>query len=105
MRLKEFFYSKCDSDKTNNENDYSCYSKKRSESTFIPPSGRDFTSNFYIDAITNEILLSDKRCKYRSNLFKDEQEALRNLRSDDSIIIKKADKFFYSNHELMRLYC
>ncbi|XP_045215214.2 uncharacterized protein LOC123565411 [Mercenaria mercenaria] len=40
----------------------------------------------------NEILHSDKKYKYRSNLSKEEQEALKHLSQDETIVVKKADK-------------
>ena len=48
--------------------------------------------DFYIEAITHEILQNNKRYKYRSNLSPEEQSALTSLRQDESIVIKKADK-------------
>ena len=89
LRLKEFF----DSTNSSEENGYNSSNKKSdSKSTFIPPTGRESTLDFYIEAVTNEILLSDKKYKYKSNMLPEEHEALRKLSQDESIIIKKADK-------------
>ena len=70
------------------------YIKRNSgpKSTFVPPSGRDTSLDFYIDSITNEILQNDKKYKFTPNLSPEEIEALKQLRSDNSIVIKKADK-------------
>ena len=48
--------------------------------------------DFYIDSITNEILQNDKKYKFTPNLSPEELEALKQLRSDNTIVIKKADK-------------
>ena len=58
----------------------------------MPPSGRDTSLDFYIDSITNEILQNDKKYKFTPNLSPEELEALKQSRSDNSIVIKKADK-------------
>ena len=63
-----------------------------SKSTFVPPSGRDTSLNFYIDSITSEIIQNDKKYKFTPNLSPEELEALKQLRNDNTIIIKKADK-------------
>lgn len=97
LRLKEFFAAKekeSDDDSENDENSKDEFHKfqKESTSTFIPPAGRDSTLDFYIEAITHEILQNNKRYKYRSNLSREEQIALRSLHQDETIVIKKADK-------------
>ena len=48
--------------------------------------------DFYIDSITNEILQNDKKYKFTPNLSPEELEALKQLRNDNTIVIKKADK-------------
>ena len=48
--------------------------------------------DFYIDSITNEILQNDKKYKFIPNLSPEELEALKQLRNDNTIVIKKADK-------------
>ena len=47
--------------------------------------------DFYIDSITNEILQNDKKYKFTPNLSPEELEALKQLRNDNTIVIKKAD--------------
>ena len=48
--------------------------------------------DLYIDFITNEIFQNDKKYKFTPNLSPEELEALKQLRCDNSIVIKKADK-------------
>ena len=66
------------------------FNKKKS--TFIPPSGRDTYLDFYIEAVTEEILRSIPKHTVYSNNSKEEMNSLRSLSQDDSIVIKKADK-------------
>ncbi|XP_053387219.1 uncharacterized protein LOC128551006 [Mercenaria mercenaria] len=62
------------------------------ESTFTQPAGRDTSLDFYIDAITHELLKTNKRYYFHSSISQDEQIALKSLAQDDNIVIKKADK-------------
>ena len=88
LRLKGFFAEK----ERNNDDEYDGNNKnsinnsntfhKKSQSIFIPPAGRDSTLDFYIEAITHEILQQNKNYKYRSNLSHEEQTALTSLRTD-----------------------
>ena len=64
----------------------------KKQSTFTPYQGRDTYLDFYVQAITEEILHKNKKTHQFSNISKSEMLALRNLSNDDSIIIKKADK-------------
>lgn len=97
LRLREYFAAKT-SDDTDSEDDTSVsnfeYVRRNSDpkSTFVPPSGRDTSLDFYIDSITNEILQNDKKYKFTPNLSPEELEALKKLQKDDTIVIKKADK-------------
>ena len=97
LRLQEYFAAK--SSKVDENEDEICdsnfqYVKRNTdpESTFVPPSGRDTSLDFYIDAITNEILQSNKKYKNAPNLSPEELEALKCLKNDVSIVIKKTDK-------------
>ena len=95
LRLKEFFNDKeHDDDDGGGNNDksrHNCYTfPKEKNSTFIPPTGRDSTLEFYIEAITHEILQNNKTYRYGSNLSHEEQTALTSLRNDDNIVIKKS---------------
>ena len=61
-------------------------------STLIPPSGRDTYLDFYIEAVTKEILQASPKQTVYSNISKEEMNSLRSLSQDDSVVIKKADK-------------
>ena len=65
---------------------------KKEQSSFIPPAGRDSSLDFYLEAITHEILQHTKKYKYHCNLSPGERKALFDLSHDENIIIKKADK-------------
>ena len=94
LRLKEFFAPDPEEDETNdldNESD-EIPKVKKEQSSFVPPAGRDSSLDFYIEAITHEILQNSKKYKYNCNLSAGEQKALFDLSHDDKIIIKKADK-------------
>ena len=90
MRLKEFFFF-FEPDK--NKDNYSQLPFfNRKQSSFTPPNGRDVYLDFYIEAISQEILHSDFNGKRHSNISKSEFASLRSLSRDDSIVIKRADK-------------
>ena len=63
----------------------------RPKSTFSPPKD-DVAIEVYLSRVEEEILSISEHGKNYSNLTEPEQEALRNLKEDDSIIIKQADK-------------
>ena len=86
MRLKEFFF---EPDK--NKDNYSQL-PNRKQLSFTPPNGRDVYLDFYIEAISQEILHSEINGKRHSNISKSEFASLRSLSRDDSIVIKKVDK-------------
>ena len=65
---------------------------KKEQSSFIPPTGRDSSLDFYLEAITYDILQNSKKYKYHCNLSPGERKALFDLSHDENIIIKKADK-------------
>ncbi|XP_053405151.1 uncharacterized protein LOC128558900 [Mercenaria mercenaria] len=97
LRLKEYFcMPEEDSDGENDcdsaEGGKNKQKYKKKHSIFTPPSGRDSTLDFYIDAITHELLQKNSKYRFRPNLSTDELSALKNLRNDDSIILKKSDK-------------
>ena len=64
----------------------------KKQSSFTPPNGRDVYLDFYIEAISQEILHNEPKCKRHSNISKSEFASLRSLARDDSIVLKKADK-------------
>ena len=82
LRLWEFFSTKACEENDNDQD--TCVNHfenaKRNtdpKSTFVPPSGRDTSMDFYIDSITNEILQNDKKYKFTPNLSSEELEALK----------------------------
>ena len=88
MRLKEFFF-----EPYKNIDNYSQLPFfNRKQSFFMPPNGRDVYLDFYIEAISQEILHIQTNGKRHNNISKSEFASLGNLSRDDSIIIKKADK-------------
>ena len=94
MRLKEYFFeSETSKNISENEDNFSqlpFFNKKKS--SFTPPSGRDVYLDFYIEAISQEILHNEHKSKRHSNISKSEFASLRSLARDDSIVLKKADK-------------
>lgn len=96
LRLKEYFYGIAEENNTNNnsddQNNYDLPFFNNKGSTFTPPAGRDVYLDFYINAVTQEILQNEKKKKYFTNISKKELESLRKLSQDTEIIIKKADK-------------
>ena len=63
----------------------------RPKSTFNPPKD-DVAIEIYLSRLEEQILGISERGKNYSNLSEAEQEALKNLRNDETIIIKPADK-------------
>ena len=63
----------------------------RPKSTFSPPKD-DVAIEAYLSRLEEEILSISEHGKNYSNLTEEEQEALRTLKNDDTIIIKQADK-------------
>jgi hypothetical protein len=92
LRLKEFFFENLDDN--NSQSDYfkdmPFFNKK--QSIFTPKSGRDHYLDFYIEAVTQEILNSLPQKRKYTNITKEELECLNNLSKSKDIIIKKADK-------------
>ena len=82
--LKSSFFFEPDKNKDN-------YSQlpffNRKQSSFTPPNGRDVYLDFYIEAISQEILHSEINGKRHSNISKSEFASLRSLSRDDSIVI------------------
>ena len=94
LRLKEFFFeSDQNKDTPEKEDTYSALPFfNKLQSSFTPPSGRDVYLDFYIEAISQEILHAEPKTKLHSNISKVEFASLKGLARDDSIVLKKADK-------------
>ena len=86
LRKKEFFEDKSDASDTDE-------SLAKNKSNVCPPRNRNITLDNYIDFLTKFPLeeLQVKNIK-RSNLTKEEQDALHELREDSEILIFEADK-------------
>ena len=94
IRLKAFFAPEQEDEETSDSNSETeeIPKVKMEQSSFVPPAGRDSSLDFYIEAITHEILQNTKKYRYHCNLSPGERKALSDLSHDESIIIKKADK-------------
>ena len=91
LRLKEYFYEnitkKEEDSESNMYKQMPFFNKKIS--TFIPPRGIDTYLDFYIEAVTQEMLRSSPKHTVYSNISKEEMNSLRSLSQDDSMVIKK----------------
>ncbi|XP_052261675.1 uncharacterized protein LOC127865763 [Dreissena polymorpha] len=87
MRLKEYFYSE-DAEHRTREDEHQ-YKKKTS--TWTPKAGRDKWQDTYIQAVKDDIICGLKR-KFKYNLSKSEEQAIKELLHDDDIVIRPADK-------------
>ena len=88
------YFDENDDEPDTHDNHYE-YVKRNidSKSTCVTPSGCKFHClDFYIDSITKEIIQNDKKYKFTPSLSPEELEALKQLRNDNTVIIKKADK-------------
>ncbi|XP_053391470.1 uncharacterized protein LOC128554246 [Mercenaria mercenaria] len=97
IRLKEYFHSQANTEFDDSElNDIDSYGDfpffNKKGSSFTPPAGHDVYLDFYINAVTEEILQSEHNRKRYSNITKAELDTLRKLSQDKTIVIKKADK-------------
>lgn len=80
LRLKEFF-----ADRTP-ENDESLV---RNKSPFTPPKGRDVHLDKYINTISD---LAETTNSRRHNISRVEKNAMKELKTDETIVVKQADK-------------
>ena len=87
LRLREYFYSDVDVG-----GDFSDNPAFRKKSTWCPEKNRDLILETYVSMLERKIFSNDLRVRCHSNISREEQEALRHLRSYDDIIIKPADK-------------
>ncbi|XP_052262490.1 uncharacterized protein LOC127866129 [Dreissena polymorpha] len=87
MRLKEYFYSEDAEHRTRNDE----HQYKKKTSTWTPKAGRDKWLDTYIQAVKDDIICGLKR-KFKYNLSKSEEQAIKELLHDDDIVIRPADK-------------
>jgi predicted secreted protein len=92
MRLKEYFNAENDSQNSSDSFKQDLPFFNRSQSTFTLPCGRDLYLDFYLEAITQEILQNHSYKSRFSNISKTEYDVLKSLSNDPSIVITKADK-------------
>ncbi len=95
LRLREFFHVDCDSLDTSEDDIQTTQpsddSLVRNKSTFIPPKGRNERLDNYIEFISNYPKQGNYAVRH-FNISKNENTALKQLRSNTDIIIKEADK-------------
>ena len=93
LRLREFFYKdECEEELSPSTVQHTPEDLVRNHSNFIPKHGRNRTLDAVCDTLEN-INLPDTGIHYsKPNLSKNEQNALKDLRNDRSIIMKEADK-------------
>ena len=86
MRLREYWHGVETQRDVNRDSDNKYRSTK-----WVPPRGRDPWLDLYLEEVTASIIQDNKR-KVNGNLSRAEEEALRSLVGDESIIIRPADK-------------
>ena len=87
MRLKEYF---ANDDNTNTEpSDDRTYKKP---SKWTPSPGRDQALDCYINGVERAVLQHASNNKLRSNITRQEREAIKSLKRDKNIVIFQADK-------------
>ena len=70
-------------DSSNSDDDtYRYHFMIKTSSSFIAPTGRDVYLDFYITAVTEEILQGEKKRKFFSNISKSELSSLTKLSRD-----------------------
>jgi len=83
MRLREFFHD--------NEKNCKAEENEKSSKTWTPSCGREPWLDLYIQTVKEDIVKNIKT-RFKKNLSKREEVALKNLLLDDSIVIRPADK-------------
>ena len=91
LRLTEYFHDSEEIEADLNSIEQEPKSLVRNNSNFNPKRGRNSTLDAVCDTLEN-INLSNKTKNVKSNLCKEEEQALKDLREDPTIIIKEADK-------------
>ena len=65
----------------------------RNKSDFIPPKGRNNNLDKFVNAVKSfPVEQHSKRPNFKKNLNKTEWDAITNIKNDENIIIKEADK-------------
>ena len=91
MRLREFFFDQNEKEDvlTDDQKQYNFI--KKNKSNWTPPTGRSKWLDLYLKLVKNDIISGVKQ-KYRINLNRAEEEALQDLLSDQSIVIRPCNK-------------
>ena len=90
LRLAEYFFDK-DDDITDETTSTTKPSFLKHHSTFTPPSGRDLSLDAFIKSFSQEVISAPSKKTY-SNLSREENIALRELKENPNITIKPSDK-------------
>ncbi|KAK3106951.1 hypothetical protein FSP39_003763 [Pinctada imbricata] len=91
MRLKEYFYER-ENDRDNSETQETDKMKKQNANRqWTPAEGRNRWLDQYVTEVKNDIIKGLKR-DFKMNVTKGEENALKSLMNDNSIIIRPADK-------------
>lgn len=97
LRLREFFdngIEQVDGNSQTSINTDDSRKRFRGKSCFMPPGNRNNSIETYCRLVEQEIdaFLNENQRSAYNNLTKEEKKALEDLKSDDSIVIKPADK-------------
>ena len=87
LRLAEYFHSESTEEETIETPDL-----VKNKSNFYPPKGRNTVLDSVCDALENIPLSGNTERKNKSNITKEEINAMKKLSTDCSIVIKEADK-------------
>ena len=92
MRLREYFFQE-DKDPIaeEEEKEGEKWDKKKKSSNFTSGSGRDRWLDTYIDCVREDII-SGLKANVKWNITKEEEIAMKELLSDDTIVIRQANK-------------
>ena len=90
MRLREYFFQE-DPIAEEEGKEGEKWDKKKKSSNFTPGSGRDRCLDTYIDCVRGDIS-SGLKANVKWNITKEEEIAMKELLSDDTIVIRQADK-------------
>lgn len=97
LRLREFFDNGTEQDDLNSQTASNTEESRkvfRGKSLFMPPVNRNNSIETYCRLVEQEVdaFLNENQRSAYNNLSKEEKKALEDLKSDDSIVIKPADK-------------
>lgn len=88
MRLREYFFDKNNSNSHEYNNKFKAEKKRKS---FTPLPGRDKWMDLYIQNVKDDII-QGLRKNSKMNITKEEENAMREILNDNTIVIRPADK-------------